>query len=112
MASVSFSRFLYCDTNILSHLAKHPELWPRIAEYLLAYDLTIAVGTQVAELSDVDRLHKPLSSLLTAVPAGIIKQWDVVLSEEVSAHPGQRPDTLLAYPLDALLQRARRKHRV
>ena len=97
MARPSFSRFVYCDTNILSQLAKHRELWPPLSQYLLQHDLTLAVGGQVAELADAPRLHESLAALLTAVPAAIIKQWDVILDEEVSAHPGQRHETLLSY---------------
>jgi hypothetical protein len=103
MARPSFSRFVYCDTNILSQLAKHQELWPPLSQSLLEYDLTLAVGGQVAKLADAPRLLESLAALLTAVPAAIIKQWDVILDEEVSAHPGMRHETLLSYPLDALL---------
>jgi hypothetical protein len=103
MARPSFSRFVYCDTNILSHLSKHRELWSPLSQYLLQHDLTLAVGSQVAELTDAPRLHEALAIMLTAVPAAIIKQWDVILEEEVRAHPDQRNDTLLSYPLNALL---------
>lgn len=99
----SFSRFVYCDTNILSHVAKHRELWSPLSQYLLQHDLTLAVGSQVAELTDALRLHEALAILLTAVPSAIIKQWDVILEEEVRAHPEQRNETLLSYPLNALL---------
>jgi hypothetical protein len=57
----------------------------------------------VAELADVARLHDNIAALLTAVRAAIIKTWDTVLDEEVRAHPQQRLETLLAYPLNALL---------
>ncbi len=103
MATLSFSRFLYCDTNILSHLAKHQELRAGWARHLLERDLTLAVGSQVAELADASSLHASLVRLLTSVPSGLIKTWDQILDEEVQAHPSSRTATLLMYPLNALL---------
>lgn len=99
----SFSRFAYFDTNILSELAKRPDLWGPVADYLIHEDLTIAVSSQVAELSDVSRLHEALGSMLVALPSAVIKQWDLVLAEEVMAHPETRSESLLLYPLNALL---------
>jgi len=103
MPDHTFSRFAYFDTNILSQLAKDRSLWRRLTAYLLDNDLTLALSSQVAELSDVPRLHDALADMLVSVPAAIIKTWDTVLDEEVVAHPGLRGDTLLAYPLNALI---------
>lgn len=103
MPDHTFSHFVYCDTNILSELAKQPTLWPPVREYLLSRDLTIAVSSQVAELSDAEGLHEGLNALLVSVPSAVIKQWDVVLGEEVKAHPDERSESLLAYPLNAVL---------
>jgi hypothetical protein len=102
MPSHSFSRFAYFDTNILSELAKRPDLWTAVFRYLTREDLTVAITDQVAELSDVDRLHPALSRMLVLLPSAVIKPADRVLSEEVTAHPGARPDSLLVYPLNAL----------
>jgi hypothetical protein len=41
--------------------------------------------------------------MLVSVPSAVIKQWDVVLAEEVMAHPKTRSESLLLYPLNALL---------
>jgi hypothetical protein len=101
--SHSFSRFAYFDTNILSELAKRPALWRPVSEHLIREDLTLAVSSQIAELSDVSRLHEALSSMLVALPSAVIKQWDVVLDEEVEAHPLTRSEGLLLHPLNALL---------
>jgi len=102
MSPFSFMRFVYCDTNILSHLAKHPALWPGWTNYLTSNDLTLAIGSQLAELSDATRIHESLVRLLTTLPAALIKPWDEVLSEEVAAHPRDRSAPLLMYPLNAL----------
>jgi hypothetical protein len=102
----SFSRFAYFDTNILSELAKRPALWRPVSEHLIREDLTVAVSSQVAELSDVSRLHGALSSMLMSLPSAVIKQWDVVLAEEVMAHPETRTESLLLYPLNAVLLEA------
>ena len=98
-----YSRFAFLDTNILSELAKDRTTWQGAVAYLLREDLALAVGSQVAELVDVDRLHHSLAALLISVPAGIIKTWDAVMAEEVSAHPEWRTDRMLTYPLNALL---------
>jgi hypothetical protein len=99
----SFSRFAYFDTNILSELAKQPALWGQLSEYLIREDLTIAVSSQAAELSDASRLHDALSSMLVSLPSAVIKPWNPVLEEEVIAHPEARSESLLLYPLNALL---------
>lgn len=99
----TFSRFAYLDTNVLSELAKHPEMVQPLQQYLLREDLTVAVSAQVAELSDVDRLHDRLVGVLLSLPSAIIKSPDEVLAEEVGAHPDLRTDSLLSYPLNGLL---------
>jgi hypothetical protein len=100
----TFSRFIYFDTNALSLAAKDPALWPTLINYLTTNDLTIAVGTaQVAELADATRLHSSLAQLLTQVPSALLKTPGQILSEEVAAHPSVRKETLLLYPLNALL---------
>jgi hypothetical protein len=99
----SFSRFVFLDTNILSQLAKDRTLWPGLTRYLLENDLTLALATQAAELADAPQLHNDLAALLTSLPSAIVKTWDTVVDEEVKAHPERRIDTLLTYPLNALL---------
>ena len=99
----SFSQFAYLDTNVTSEIAKRPEIWRRLMDYLIDRDLTLAVSSQVAELNAADRLHDSLGVLFTHLPAAIIKQWDVVLLEEVRAHPANRTDSLLLYGLNAML---------
>src|SRR6266850_534608 len=101
---ISFSRFAHADTNILSMLAKDPGLWRKLQTFLHANDLCLSISSaQVAELSDARTLHQPLNALLTAVPSVLIKSADEVLAEEVRSHPAKRADTLLRYPLNALL---------
>jgi hypothetical protein len=99
----SFSRFIYFDTNILSHLAKTRSMWSRLSEYLVRHDLTIAVGSQVAELADVASLHEALANMLLVAPSALIKPWNEVLLEEVNAHPNMRKETLCLYPLNGLI---------
>jgi hypothetical protein len=62
-----------------------------LQKYLLREDLTVAVSAQVAELSDVGRLHDRLTGVLLGVPSAIIKTADEVLDEELRAHPSVRP---------------------
>ncbi len=99
----TFSRFVYCDTNILSFLARRQEAWPRLARRLIVNDLTLAIGPQVAELADASQLHRALSAMFVAIPAAIIKTADLVFEEELRAYPHFRTDSLLSYPLNALL---------
>jgi hypothetical protein len=100
---ISFSRFTYFDTNILSILAKEPARWRPLQDFLYRDDLCIAVsGAQVAELSSDTRLHQPLNDLLTSVPSVLIKPAHVILDEEVAAHPHRRTDALLQFHLNSL----------
>jgi hypothetical protein len=100
---ITFSRFAYFDTNILSTLAKNISLWQPLQVFLYENDLCLALAEgQIAELSSDTRLHAPLNSLLTIVPSALIKTHKVIFDEEVKAHPGRRIDTLFHYPLNAL----------
>ncbi|HMG72996.1 MAG TPA: hypothetical protein VK582_05800 [Pyrinomonadaceae bacterium] len=101
---ISFTRFAHPDTNIISIVCKDLGLWRPLDDFLRANDLCLGIsGAQVAELSDAKHLHESLNVLLTAVPSVIIKTADTVLGEEVRSHPERRKDTLLSYPLNALL---------
>jgi hypothetical protein len=104
MYEYTFSRFAYLDTNILSYLAENRNLWPKLLEFFRQNDLTMGVGgPQVAELSDADRMHKDLVSLFVSVPTGILKNWDMIIDEEVRSHPQRRVETLLFFALNAIL---------
>jgi len=103
MQAHTFSRFVYFDTNILSHFAKNKQLWSKLSEFLTENDLTLAVSVQVAELSDAKSLHQSLTELFVSVPSALVKSWDVILNEEVKAHPEKRTETLLTYPLNAII---------
>jgi hypothetical protein len=100
----AYSRFLHGDTNILSAFAKRKELWRPLQDFLHSNDLCLAFsGAQAAELNSAPWLHEPLNTLLTAVPSALIKSADIILQEEIDAHPNSRTGTLLQYPLNALL---------
>lgn len=107
MSEDMFSDFVYFDTNILSHLAKNRSLWSDLFEFLKKNDLTLGLGSaQVAELSDARRLYASLTALLMSVPSAILKTWDVIVAEEVIAHPQRRTEALLLTPLNQLLLEA------
>ena len=96
MREITFSRFLYPDTNILGILAGDITKWHPLQDFLYEHDLCIAVSwAQVTELSEVNQLHGNLNTLLTAVPSVIIKPLDMILEEEVKSHPLKRTDTLI-----------------
>lgn len=104
MSDFTFSRFVYLDTNIWSHLAKNKQLWNHLFEFLVANDLCLALSeAHLAELADARALHKKLANLLLLMPSAAIKTSDAVLDEEVKAHPQRRTDTLLLYPFNQLL---------
>lgn len=104
MTEYLFSRFIYLDTNIISHFVKNENLWPKFHDYLKDSSLTLAVGGgQVSELSDAKSLIEDLARFLVSVPTGIIKNWDNIIAEEVEAHPDFRTVSLLMYPLNAIL---------
>lgn len=103
-ANYTFSRFVYFDTNIISHLAKNIDLWRPLFDFLKQKDLTLGVSSaQVVELSDAKGLHEDIVALFLSVPSGLLKTWDMILDEEVKAHPHERTESLLLYPLNAML---------
>jgi hypothetical protein len=100
---ISFSRFVFFDTNIISNLAKDPSLWGPLQDFLYRDDLCIAVsGPLAAELSSAPGLHGPVNDLLTSVPSALIKTADLILDEEVQAHPQRRSETLMQFSLNQL----------
>jgi hypothetical protein len=103
-ANYTFSRFVYFDTNIISHLAKNIDLWRPLFDFLEQNDLTLGVSSaQVVEFSDAKGLHEDIVALFLGVPSGFLKTWDMILDEEVKAHPHKRRESLLLYPLNAML---------
>jgi hypothetical protein len=104
MTEYTFSRFIYLDTNIISHFVKNEHLWSKFFEYLKESRLTLGVGGgQASELSDARSLLTDLARFLVSVSTGIVKNWDEIISEEVEAHPSIRSASLLMYPLKAIL---------
>lgn len=104
MPDHTFSRFIYLDTNIVSHFVKNDASWTRFRDYLTESGLTLGIGGgQVSELSDAKSLLADLARFLVSVPTGILKNWDEIISEEVTAHPSPRTASLLMYPLNAIL---------
>lgn len=104
MTEYTFSRFIYLDTNIISYFVKNEELWSSFFAYLKESGLTVGIGGgQISELSDAKSLLTDLARFLINVPTGLIKNWDEIISEEVFSHPSMRTDSLLIYPLNAVL---------
>lgn len=104
MTSFTFSRFAYFDTNIVSYIAKNRSLQDSLRVFLERHDLTLGLGTaQLAELADARALHPSLVALFFSVPTAFLKTWDVIISEEVEAHPQRRTQSLLLYPVNAML---------
>jgi hypothetical protein len=100
----SFSRFVYFDTNIISELVKRKHLWRSLFDFLQRNDLTLGLsGAQAVELSDVIGLRDDVAALMLGVPSACLKPWDTILDEEVRAHPHLRNDSLLLYPINAML---------
>ncbi len=70
-------------------------------------DLTIAFGPgQASELADATHIHDQLVKFLLSVPSAIIKNPDEIIEERFFISQ-PRTQTLLAYPLNALLRRRR-----
>lgn len=104
MTEYTFPQFIYFDTNIMSHFVKNEQMWPKLFGYLRESELTMGVGGgQVSELADAKSLLTDLARFLISVPTGIIKNLDELIAEEVISHPSKRSDTLLMYPLNAIL---------
>jgi hypothetical protein len=104
MTPFTFSRFAYFDTNIISNLAKNQSLRDSLSAFLVEHDLTLGLSTaQVVELADARKLHTSLVALFLSVPTALLKTWDAVIAEEVEAHPRRRTQSLLMYPVNAML---------
>jgi hypothetical protein len=104
VGEITFSRFVYLDTCIYSHLAKNTQLWDRLQSFLFANDFCLAVSSgNAAELADAKGLHGILADLLLLMPSAMIKPWDVILQEEVAAHPRRRTASLFFHPFNQLL---------
>lgn len=104
MTPFTFSRFAYFDTNIISETAKSQSLRDRLSVFLGEYDLTLGLSTaQVAELADARELHTSLAALFFSVPTALLKTFDVIIAEEVEAHPQRRTRSLLMYPVNRML---------
>lgn len=100
----TYSRFIYLDTNILSHLCTKTDLYRPFFDFLTRNDLTIAISAGLlAELSQVTRKHTDLDLLLTMCPSALVKTGEMLLQEEVQAHPNYRNETLMLYPLNSLM---------
>jgi len=105
MTPITFSRFAYFDTNIIIEIAKNQLLQSKLYEFLKAQDLTLGISTgQVVELADAKVIHPLLVALFFSVPSAILKTWDMIIAEEVHAHPERRTQPLIMYPLNAMLQ--------
>ena len=97
---ISFTHFVYFDTNIYSHLAKNVSLWNPMRDYLLKHDLSNSLSSaNLSELADAPFLYDNLINLLLSFPTSVIKTWDKILDEEINSHPKNRNDTLLLDPI-------------
>lgn len=96
MSNVSYTRFVYLDSNIYSHLAKNQPLQKPFISFLKKEDLCLAFGEgHLYELSKDSRLHQPVTNMLLSMPSAMIKTRSAIGDEEVQAHPSYRSDTLL-----------------
>jgi hypothetical protein len=104
MSGFILSHIVYCDTNILSHLAKNKHLWSKFFDFLVQNNFALGIGgPQLSELSDAKKLHKILAEMFVIFPSVLLKPWDIVLNEEVQAHPHKRDAQLYMYCLNSSL---------
>ena len=99
MIDISFSKYIYPDTNILVMIAEDLSKWRPLQDFLHNNDLCIALSEgQVPELSDFSHLHQNLGTLLSAVPTIITKTHEEIIDQEVQAFPTIiRPDIIGGY---------------
>lgn len=96
MAEITFSRFLYPDTNVLGALARDQTKWAPLQAFLHRNDLCLAISMgQVAELSDARHLHRDLGILLSTVPAIVTRTLEQIFEAEVAAYPNERRASIL-----------------
>lgn len=107
MSDHTFSRFAYFDTNIISIVAQEGDLWEPIRQDFVDRNLTLAFGPgHAAELTDASHLYDRLVAFLVSVPSAVIKNPDDLVAEEVISFPQGRVESLLSFPLNALLLEA------
>lgn len=99
-----YSNYIYLDTNILSQFAKDTSIISKLSSYLLDNNISLAFsGAHMAELSDAIRIHEELSWLLILLPSSLLHSWEKILEFEINAHPNFHRDSILAYPLNNLI---------
>jgi hypothetical protein len=104
MTSFTFSRIAYFDTNIISEIAKNQFLRTKLYDFLKEQDLALGLSTgQISELADARDLHPALVALFFSVPTAILKTWDMIIAEEVDAHPVRRTQSTINYLVNAML---------
>lgn len=104
---VTYSQFIYLDTNIFGYLVEREKLWNKLARYCEINDLVVAVSeANLSELSDVKHMHKDLTRLMLSLPSALIRAGDNIVQLEVTAYPYKLESSLiLLYPLkNALLE--------
>ena len=99
-----YSNYIYLDTNILSQLAKDTSIISKFSSYLIDNNISIAfTGAHMAELSDAYRIHEELSRILVLLPSSLLHSWEKILEFEINAHPNHYKGSILAYPLNNLI---------
>lgn len=105
----TFSRFVYFDTGIISQVIKSmaqglADIWKPLFEFLTQNDLTLGLsGATFVEIHDADRLHSNIPKLCISVPSALLKDFQVIIAEEIQSYPSHRTETLLWRTLNDLL---------
>ena len=77
-------KYIYFDTNILSELAKNPDWWEKLGDYLRIENYVLGVsGAQLVELSEATTLHDSLTELLWIMPSKAILTWDEIIHRRI-----------------------------
>jgi AraC-like DNA-binding protein len=99
---ITFTRFLFLDTNILRFVTEDTSKWRPLQDFLHAHDLCLTLSDSLlAELCDVVQIHDDLNTLLTSVPCVITKGYDVIFEEELACYPSPRSQSLVSHYLNA-----------
>ena len=97
-----FPDCVYFDTDIISMVVEHPELYRPLFNFLFENHFCIAVSDDLlVELSQATRKQADFNTFFTLLPSAEIKNFEAVIGEEVKSYPKVRTDKFLLWSADS-----------
>ena len=94
----SYPDCVFFDTNIISMVVEHSELYRPLFNFLFENHFCIAVSDGLLiQLSQETRKQADFNTFFTLLPSDKIKSYEAVIEEEVKSYLKLRADTLLLW---------------